>query len=212
MTNVLYFEGAGMEFYEDITKKLSDVGNFRIRSSFLNNEGVQFYIEMGNTNKFDKKGKGKTLEKMGMWVDFCFKIPNDKNDEVKYHEIFSKTNEHLELAKMDYTKENIAKWINEKLNCNFDTIEVLDSFYGYYVHGDNRTYNRMEDIELIHNRAIARKEAYNSVDIEYRTLLNEKYSMIGLLEMDNESITIKCHASDQALGNNERIKRIPVIY
>jgi hypothetical protein len=46
--------------------------------------------------------------------------------------------------------------------------------------------------------------------MEYRKLLNEKYSKIGLLEMDNDSITVRCHASDKALGDNPRTKKIKI--
>ncbi|WP_145142227.1 hypothetical protein [Paenibacillus sp. Y412MC10] len=45
---ILYFEAAGMDFYEEETYKVSDVGNFRIRTAFANDQGEQYYIELTN--------------------------------------------------------------------------------------------------------------------------------------------------------------------
>ena len=193
---VLYFEGAGMDF-EQSELNGSDVLNHRIRTSFINNDGEQIYLEMGNTYKRDKKGKA--TEKMGTWVDFCFKVPSNKDDEIKYHEIFKRHEEHLELGKMDYTKENITKWINELLNCDFDTIHVLNRFYGYHVHGDNRSYVPMESIELNHERAFKRQQKYNELDEKYKLALNEKYSRIGIEEMKGDELKIRVFATKEKL-------------
>lgn len=202
---ILSFEGAGMD-YEGNNLNQSNVLNHRIRTSFYNNDGEQIYLELGNTYMRDKKGKA--TEKMGTHVDFCFKVPKDKNEEIQYHEIFNRAKEHLELTNMDYTKENIANWINENLNCNFDTIEVLDMFHGYGVHADNRQYNLIDNHNVNHELATKRKNAYNRIDMEYRQLLNEKYSVIGLKEMNNYSITVRCHVSETALGNFPRERTI----
>lgn len=66
----------------------------------------------------------------------------------------------------------------------------------------------MDNIDLNHERAVKRKEAYHAIDMEYRTLLNKKYSKIILKEMDDESITIRCYASEKSLGDIPRVKRI----
>lgn len=67
-------------------------------------------------------------------------------------------------------------------------------------------------IDLNHERAAKRKVAYENTDMEYRKALNEKYSIIGLLEMDQDSITIRCHVSDQAMNriNLPRVQRIEI--
>ena len=206
---VLYFEGAGSDFVQNEVNG-SDVLNYRIRTSFLNNDGEQIYIELGNA--YQRDIKGKATEKMGTWVDFCFKVPSDKNEEIRYSEIYNRSKEHLELNEMDYTKENLTQWINERLNCSFDTIHVLDEFYGYHTHGENGVYNLMDNIELNHERAAKRRQAYENIDTVYKTTLNEKYSVIVLMEMNDTSITIKTHVSDSKLNasNLERIKVIPV--
>lgn len=210
-SNILYFEGAGMDFYSEEQTNQSNVGNFRIRTSFFNNEGVQYYVEVGDGRRPDTKAKNKSTNEMFLHVDSFFDVGKQLDNPNK--RVCIKFDIH-ELRKLDYTKENIVNLINETLNCNFDSMEVLNSFYGYNVHDGKGLYNVMEDIELNHERAIARKEAYNKIDMEYRTLLNEKYSKISMNEMDSESITIRCHASNQALKSAglERIVRLPVEY
>lgn len=211
MTKVLYFEGVGVDFYSEEQTNYSDVGNFRIRTAFKNLDGKQIYIEMGNCIRHDwTNKKPKKITDFALRIDHLFEIVhnNGSDDENKTGIVFN----WKSVQKLNYTKQDITKWINENLNCDFDTIQVLDFFYGYRVHGEGRTYNFMEDIELNHARATARKEQYNKVDLEYREYLNEKYSKIGLFGMDSESITIRCHASDQALKDKPRVQKIAVSY
>src|SRR5699024_12563192 len=118
---------------------------------------------------------------------------------------------HLKIRILLYKKSSITKRINENINCNFYNIQVLNEFYGYRVHGDG-AYNLMEDIELNHDRAAAREQAYNNVDMEYRNFLNAKYSKISLLDMDDESISIRCYASDSELKDKPRHLKVPVNY
>lgn len=51
-----------------------------------------------------------------------------------------------------------------------------------------------------------------SLDQEYRQRCESKYSVIGMLSMDDQSITIRCHASDKAIGDKPRVITIPVNY
>jgi hypothetical protein len=209
----LYFEGAGMNFYGEQPDHI-DVGNFRIRTSFKNLDGKQIYLEMGNGHRHDlTKKKPKIITKWALHIDFVHEVTSDpKIDDCNKSRI-AYDRKHTNDNYM-YTKADITRWVNENLNCDFDTIEVLDVFYGYRVHGGNRTDNLMEDIELNHARAKARREAFEKVDAEYREALNEKYSKISRTDMDGESITIRCYASDQALGktNLPREQRIEVTY
>jgi len=209
--NVLYFEGAGMNFYSEEQTNYSDVGNFRIRTAFKNLDGTSFYIELGNCPRFENKGKKmKVVTDFALRIEHLFKLEDRFKEELEMGGYEMKKN-HLEIRKLDYTKSSITKWINENLNCNFDTIQVLNEFYGYRVHGDG-AYNLMEDIELNHDRAAAREQAYNNVDMEYRNFLNAKYSKISLLDMDDESISIRCYASDSELKDKPRHLKVPVNY
>lgn len=193
---ILYFEGAGMD-YE--TNEHSNVGNYRIRTAFTNNDGIQYYIELGRAARRNKKYK--TTSEWALRIDHLFKL---------VHGGYEIKKDWNSIAQLNYTNEDITKWINENLNCSFDTIQVLDFFHGYRVHKDNGHYNLMEEHNINHELAGKRREAYNKVDMEYRKLLNEKYSKIGLLEMDNDNITVRCYASDKALGDNPRTKKIKI--
>ncbi|MGY3386851.1 hypothetical protein ACVWZB_004805 [Paenibacillus polymyxa] len=200
MKNILYFEGAGMD-YE--TNENSDVENYRIRTAFVNNEGTPFYIELSNV--YRRNDKNKTISEWGLHVDQLFEIVDgeEKNDEI--------TRCWKKIVQSSYTKGDITNWINANLNCSFETIQVLNMFYGYRVHGEKEQYNLINNHIVDHGQAEKRKLAYNKVDIEYRTLLNEKHTKISLLEMDESSITIRCYACVKALGDIPRIKRIEIV-
>jgi len=225
----LYFEGAGMD-YETIQE--SNVGNYRIRTAFTNNKGIQYYLELGRGTR--RNEKGKSITEWALYIDFLFSFEDKqkhedaeqfnrnlyieyRNNKFSWEEYESKKInvpsyeqklKYRDINLTDYTKESIATWINTNLNCNFDTIEVLDMFHGYRVHADNGRYNLIDNHKVNHELAKKRKEVYDSVDIEYRNLLNEKYSKISLMEMDDSSVTIRCYASDKALGDIPRVKRI----
>lgn len=201
---VLYFEGAGMDFNEEG----SNVGNYRIRTAFLNNDGQEIYLELSGTFFDDKKNN-----RFG-WKTFitdCFNLTISTDQNESSIQLKTRTIE-------GYSKENIIRWVNENLNCSFESMEVLDWLEGYRVHGGYKngeyTYNLMDNHEKNDKRTIVRNEAYNNIDNQYRKLLNERYSIISLLEMDNESITIKCHASEQSLVKSglDRVKKITVNY
>jgi|APAga8741244001_1050109.scaffolds.fasta_scaffold12024_2 hypothetical protein len=215
MTNILYFEGAGMEY--DLNE-LSNVGNYRIRTAFKNLDGIEYYIELGNAARHGYLGNSQKLVTVSEWalhIDHLFKIEDRNKIELSTggYEI---PKDRKELKKYDYTKENITKWINQNLNCNFDSIEVLNEFYGYQVHGGYKngeyTYNLIDNADIDHERANKRKEAFSILDKEYRKNLNSKYRVINIEEMDNDSMTIKCFASEEKLSfkNLERYKRIKV--
>lgn len=228
--NILYFEGAGMDY----TSEHSNVGNYRIRTAFKNLDGVEYYLELGRGHR--RNEKGKTVSEWALYIDHLFSFEDLKKHEeaVKFNNKlyieYRKNNlsmddylsakipepsydqrlNHLETNQTDYTKEGIAEWINNNLNCDFDSIQVLDMFYGYRVHGDNRTYNLIDNHNVDHEQAVKRRNAYNSLDMEYRQLLNEKYSKISLKDMSENSITIRCYASDKQLGDIPREKTVTV--
>lgn len=204
MTNILYFEGAGMDY--EVNNE-SDVTNYRIRTSFKNLDGIQYYIEMGRCPNYDfSKRSPKLLTEWGMRIDHLFKTEDRFREELATRGYEIKVN-FRELREILYTKENIVNWINENLNCNFTDMNVLDRFYDYCVHGDNE-FNLMEDIELNHERATKRKQAFEKVDKVYREATSSKYSVISLTYMDSKSISIHCHAAEEKLNGMERKKTI----
>lgn len=198
---VLYFEGAGMDFEQNNLNQ-SDVLNHRIRTSFKNNDGIVFYLEMGNVYQRDKKSK--VTEKMMCRIDYCFKVKDLEIDDQPYYKHFNFNEfntKKIELREIDYTKENLTKWINETLNCSFDTIEVINRFYGYHVHGDNGIYNQMEDIELNHKRAAKRSQAYDNAMDYYKN--TRKFPCLTVLEMLEDGLSIRCNAYKDELKGLE---------
>lgn len=204
MKKVLYFEGAGMEVYE----KGSNVGNYRIRTSFLNNEGEHIYLELSGVNHNNKKAK---LFGWKTYIDHVFNISISTDENESRISVNTKTID-------GYSKDSIINWINQNLNCSFEDMEILDRMEDYSVHGGYKNgeyiYNLMDNHTVNEARTKARKEAFNKVDVEYRTGLDEKYSKISLVSIDPDSITIKCFASETALqkAGLERTRVIPVIY
>lgn len=141
--SILYFEGAG---WEDANISKKTIGNCRIRTAFKNNEGRRIYLEMSayeksnNDKKINRYSEYQVGDVIG-FVNYCFYIDTESKDPC--NECVIRDIEHD--TKIAYTKEAITKMINQELNCNFETIEVLPDLAGYRVHGDNRTYNMMED-------------------------------------------------------------------
>lgn len=142
MKKVLYFEGAG---WSEADTSKATIGNCRVRTAFQNNEGRKIYLELGACAL--RKGE---INYKGM-VDYCFYIDTESKDPCNECRIINVEN------KMDflYSKEDITRMINKTLNCNFDTIEVLHDLSGYRVHGENRSYNMIENYE--HNPQLIEK-------------------------------------------------------
>ena len=139
MKKVLYFEGAG--WAEADTSKAT-IGNCRVRTAFQNNEGKKIYLELSTGFIYNKKD----IERYYLHIDFCHYITEGKDDcnnsriDFDWQDVKNNYN---------YSKEDITRWINENLNCNFDTIEVLDDLSGYRVHGENGSCNMIEDYKHI---------------------------------------------------------------
>jgi len=115
----LIFEGAGSEMF--------DVGNCRIRTRIRNIEGRLIYLEIlgfQNTNKTPNFAKG--LDVVGH-VDCCFY--DDHTWDIRNNN--SSQLSHVTKFHFEYNKENILKLVNENLNCDFDSLEVVK---GIHVH------------------------------------------------------------------------------
>lgn len=156
----LYFEGAGCE-----GTQRNDIENCRIRTAFTNNTNRKIYLEILSYEKSanDKKIKRYPDYEIGDvigFVDFAFYIDTESKDpcnECAIKEIERK-------IQFTYDKKTLLNIVNEKFNCSFDNIIILNSLTGYNVHGDNRTYNLMDDYiyipELIELRKDIEKHFY----------------------------------------------------
>lgn len=117
----LIFEGAGWEGAD--VSKATDVSNCRIRTKLRNNKGRVIYLEI-ICGHYDKKNKHIPTFAEGLnnvtFIDAVFymdvKWDNRRNVSKKLSPL---TDVHFE-----YNKANILKFVNEKLDCSFDSIEV----------------------------------------------------------------------------------------
>ena len=151
MKKTLYLEGAGM-----LGTQRNDVENCRIRTAFVNDEGLKIYLEMGDgykqeilthnpkTGKEYKKAKVISTPNM-LWVDHCYYITdNPEIDDCNYSRI---KEIERQPCTVEYTKENILNLVNSKLNCSFTDVVILEK--GYRVHAKGHdNYNFMEDIKV----------------------------------------------------------------
>jgi len=121
MNNTLIFEGAGSE--------ITPVGNCRIRTRIRNNDGRLIYLEI---NGFENNSKNvpnyaKGLDYVGH-IDSCFYV------DATWDTIRNRSSElsHITKNHFEYNCNNILKIVNENLNCNFDSLEIVNN--GLHVH------------------------------------------------------------------------------
>ncbi len=152
MNKVLYFEGAG---WSDADINKETIGNCRIRTAFTNDKGKDIYLEMETGRNIYNK---KNIVGYGLYISYVFHITDDKDDCNNSRIPYSR--EDLQ-NNYTYTKEDILKWINQNLNCSFDTVEVLPDLGGYRVHGHDRTYNMMENYNYSSSLIEKRKVVYD---------------------------------------------------
>lgn len=137
MKKVLYFEGAGcVHGYGD-----SDIENCRIRTAFTNNQGKKIYLELTSSektryNKNFERFKDKPYGYCAAFIDFCHFVTNDKDDCNESRLEFERN------YSFHYTKVDLLQFINEKLNCSFDEVVILNELTDYQVHSRTNTSGR----------------------------------------------------------------------
>ena len=104
----LIFEGAGWE-----KAPSSDVGNCRIRTRLINNDGVVIYLEI---NGFETTRYTKRKFKMSGIPCHCFS--GDCNEVTKWRKV--------EGMEFEYTASSLLSFVNERLNCSFNKLEVIN--------------------------------------------------------------------------------------
>lgn len=100
--------------------QLANVENCRLRTRIKNNDGRIIYLELGGIQTHQYM-PNKNFKNLGR-IDHCFYEDVKEDKKANY----SPTLQYLESINFEYTKENILKIVNEKLNCSFDQIEVSD--------------------------------------------------------------------------------------
>ncbi len=119
----LIFEGAGWSSADH-----NGVGNCRIRSTFKNKKKELVYLEMTGHASHKNSPTSMRLYDFPWHISHLHKIKDQDSHYTKeYKDFISIT--------MEYTKENILRFVNECLNCNFSEVEVLDEWNGFAVDG-----------------------------------------------------------------------------
>lgn len=125
----LIFEGVGYSKSD----ASGDVGNCRIRATFLNKSGSEIYLELIaiKPHKWSLQ-KQKSYQICGV-VDHLFYTSDRKTG---YSDRFS----HLHKMYFEWTRENILKLVNSlEIDGGFDSIEVRDDWNGFDVLGEPKS-------------------------------------------------------------------------
>jgi len=101
--NNLLFCGMGMNFKSSINDR---IGNHRIRTEFLNSDGIKCFIEVGT---------GGTSE------------DNLRIDHAIFEQVNNYKNLERETFSLKYTYKNVLNLVNKYFNCNFKKI-VMDYY------------------------------------------------------------------------------------
>ena len=197
----LIFEGAG--WADADTSKATDVGNCRIRTRLRNNSGRVIYLEMGcchfeNPKYAPEYAKGLNY---ATHIDYLFYCDSNWDNNRNY----SRDLQPLTNTYFEYNKENILKFVNEKLNCSFDdmivynnnevrvhdTIEPLCSC----AEGEYKNY-QYKDIEININelngiKPICGKEWFAVYKISHNSLIQLPYMKKHFEEMKKQNIQFK---------------------
>jgi len=131
----LIFEGAG--WADADTSKATDVGNCRIRTRLRNNSGRVIYLEMGCCHFENPKFAPEYAKGLNYATHFDHLFYSDSNWDNRRN--FSRELQPLANIHFEYNKDNILKFVNEKLNCSFDNIVI-------YNNGEVRVHNSEEPL------------------------------------------------------------------
>ncbi len=181
----LIFEGAG--WADADTSKATDVGNCRIRTRLRNNSGRVVYLEILCCHFENPKTTPEWAKGMNYtaYIDSVF-YSDSKWDN---NRSFSRDLQPLTNIHFEYNKENILKFVNEKLNCSFDdmivynnnevrvhdTIEPLCSCaegeYKNYKHQDIEfNISKLDGVEPLYS-----KEGFAAYKISHNSLMQLPY-------------------------------------
>jgi len=197
----LIFEGAG--WADADTSKATDVGNCRIRTRLQNNSGRVIYLEIiccrfENPKVTPEWAKGFNY---GAYIDSVFYTDSSWDNNRSFsRELQPLTNIHFE-----YNKENILKFVNEKLNCSFDAMIVYNS-NEVRVHDsakplcscakDGYKNYKYQDIEVNINELdgvdpLYSKEGFAVYKISHNSLIQLPYMKKHFAEMKKQNIQFK---------------------
>lgn len=113
----LIFEGAG---WEETKKQFPDIGNCRIRTRLVNDEGTVIYLEiMGRERHQGEDGLDKPA-----YISHCFS-GTDCNQVSEWRKL-ERGVARYNGAAFNYTAENLIEWVNKNLRCSFTDLKVVN--------------------------------------------------------------------------------------
>jgi hypothetical protein len=104
----LLFCGMGMEFKPTIA---DGVGNHRIRTNFINDEGKKCFIEVGS-------GKNENIRIDQAIYNYIDQETKEKQNKYNYKELETKT------PSIKYTYKGVLELVNKYFNCSFKRMVV----------------------------------------------------------------------------------------
>lgn len=204
MSKILWFEGAGM------SGTGQPVGNCRIRTTFCNDAGTMYYLEL-NGLRYDA-GQRKFLEDAEEymdeecigWVDYCHEITDDPNID----DSCDRRHAIERVIHFHWTFEGILDLVNDHLGCSFEEIRIAPKFSGYTPFTDSRhgygiwaDYNRGDQF-VPDMEAAAKMRALYDREHARQVAEGERYPCVSVLRDDEDpEIVHVLHFNKQHLPN-----------
>lgn len=120
LSKLIKFEGAGWAGAD--TSKATDMGNCRVRTTFVNDHGKKIYLEMGYFDNRERKSKSRWHYGYDMpWrIDFLFYCDRDRS--VGCSEEFK---DDYRMVR-EFNKKNVLEFINRVCEASFEEIETVN--------------------------------------------------------------------------------------
>lgn len=212
----LYFEGAGLwgcaHEYNGI--------NPRIRTAFTNNKGRKIYLELfaGHKNKYQHK-MDPGIPDIYIVVDSCHYITDDpKVDDCNCSRIRDKEGDAYERSNryLEYTLENIRKFINVNLNCDFDKVEVLPEYAGYRVFRNTTLrnfsmYNYGDEFQYDEELTAKITDSVRNLKEKFSKEFNQEYDNTSYWR-EGDHLRFRINVSDKKMKEKGYTNRDGIVY
>jgi hypothetical protein len=161
----LYFAGMGCDFWkDDPIRNNSDIGNYRIRTTFKDQNNNIIFVEFSNGASYIYKGsKPHLVDYMQLVVNHLYNRTLSDNE----NESHIKSN----AEGFRYTKADIIKFIELNFNVRFDDIVILNRCLSGFDYKKTTGDEFIPNIEKM-QKAFEIKEYFDNFE---RQVLGKKY-------------------------------------
>lgn len=122
----LNFEGIGW----NKSDSNGDVGNCRIGATLKNLKGKEIYLELTGIKPHKYMPEKLKYYEIAGFVSHCFET---KDHKTSYTDGLSE----LEKSIFEWSKENILKFVNTELDCDFENINIDENWCRFSLDGKN---------------------------------------------------------------------------